>query len=125
MTTTFLREHPEDSFTIDAAVANGAYEMLATAFAKSPEEIVQMVVDSGLRGKGGAGFSTGQKWSFLPKDVFPRYLAVNADEGEPSTFKDHMLIEGDPHQLIEGIVITSYAIQAHHAFVYLRGEFAL
>ncbi len=82
-------------------------------------------MDSGLRGRGGAGFGTGQKWSFLPKDIFPRYLAVNGDEGEPSTFKDHMLIEGDPHQLIEGIVITSYAIQAHHAFVYLRGEFAL
>ena len=67
---------------------------------------------SGLRGRGGAGFGTGQKWSFLPKDVFPRYLAVNGDEGEPSTFKDHMLVERDPHQIIEGIVITSYAIQA-------------
>ena len=86
---------------------------------------MQLVTDSGLRGRGGAGFGTGQKWSFLPKDVFPRYLAVNGDEGEPSTFKDHMLLEGDPHQLIEGIVISSYAIQAHHAFVYLRGEFAL
>ena len=80
---------------------------------------------SGLRGRGGAGFGTGQKWSFLPKDVFPRYLAVNGDEGEPSTFKDHMLVERDPHQLIEGIVITAFAIQAHHAFIYLRGEFAL
>ena len=80
---------------------------------------------SGLRGRGGAGFGTGQKWSFLPKDVFPRYLAVNGDEGEPSTFKDHMLVERDPHQLIEGIIITAYAIQAHHAFIYLRGEFAL
>ena len=92
---------------------------------KAPEDIVEQVMDSGLRGRGGAGFGTGQKWSFLPKDVFPRYLAVNGDEGEPSTFKDHMLIEGDPHQLIEGIVITAYAIQAHHAFIYLRGEFAL
>lgn len=125
MTTTFLRERPDDSFTIEAALANGAYQMLEPAFAKAPEEIVQMVVDSGLRGKGGAGFSTGQKWSFLPKDVYPRYLAVNADEGEPATFKDHMLLEGDPHQLIEGIVIAAYAIQAHHAFIYMRGEFAL
>ena len=91
----------------------------------APEELVQLVMDSGLRGRGGAGFGTGQKWSFLPKDVFPRYLAVNGDEGEPSTFKDHMLVERDPHQLIEGIVITAYAIQAHHAFIYLRGEFAL
>ena len=91
----------------------------------APEELVQQVKASGLRGRGGAGFGTGQKWSFLPKDVFPRYLAVNGDEGEPSTFKDHMLVEGDPHQLIEGIVIAAYAIQAHHAFIYLRGEFAL
>ena len=125
MTTKFLRERPDDSFTIDAALANGVYQMLEPAFAKTPEEIVQMVVDSGLRGKGGAGFSTGQKWSFLPKDVYPRYLAVNADEGEPATFKDHMLLERDPHQLIEGIVIAAYAIQAHHAFIYMRGEFAL
>jgi NADH-quinone oxidoreductase subunit F len=125
MTTKFLRERPDDSFTVDAALANGAYQMLEPAFAKAPEDIVQMVVDSGLRGKGGAGFGTGQKWSFLPKDVYPRYLAVNADEGEPATFKDHMLLEGDPHQLIEGIVIAAYAIQAHLAFIYLRGEFAL
>jgi NADH-quinone oxidoreductase subunit F len=125
MTTTFLRARPDDSFTIEAALANGAYQQLEPAFAMSPEDIVQMVVDSGLRGKGGAGFSTGQKWSFLPKDVYPRYLAVNADEGEPATFKDHMLLEGDPHQLIEGIVIAAYAIQAHHAFIYMRGEFAL
>ncbi|MET0628118.1 MAG: NADH-quinone oxidoreductase subunit NuoF, partial [Acidimicrobiia bacterium] len=123
--TSFLRDHPDDSFTIDAALANGAYDTLASVFAKEPQEIVQLVMDSGLRGRGGAGFGTGQKWSFLPKDVFPRYLAVNGDEGEPSTFKDHMLVEGDPHQLIEGIVIAAYAIQAHIAFVYLRGEFAL
>ena len=123
--TKFLRDHPDDSWTLDAALANGTYSTLDTLFDKAPEDIVKQVMDSGLRGRGGAGFGTGQKWSFLPKDIFPRYLAVNGDEGEPSTFKDHMLIEGDPHQLIEGIVITSYAIQAHHAFVYLRGEFAL
>jgi NADH-quinone oxidoreductase subunit F len=123
--TKFLRDHPEDSWTFDAALANGTYSTLDTLFDKAPEDIIQQVADSGLRGRGGAGFGTGQKWSFLPKDVFPRYLAVNGDEGEPSTFKDHMLVEGDPHQLIEGIVITSYAIQAHHAFIYLRGEFAL
>ena len=125
MTTTFLRSRPDDSFTIEAALEHGAYEMLPVAFAKEPGDIVQMVADSGLRGKGGAGFGTGQKWSFLPKDVYPRYLAVNADEGEPATFKDHMLLEGDPHQLIEGIVIAAYAIQAHHAFIYMRGELAL
>ena len=80
---------------------------------------------SGLRGRGGAGFGTGPKWSFLPKDVFPRYLVVNGDEGEPSTFKDRMLVERDPHQLIEGMVISAYAIGCNLAFIYIRGEFAL
>src|SRR5215475_974725 len=124
MTTAFLRARPEDSFTIEAALENGAYEMLPRAFAMTPDEIVKMVAESGLRGKGGAGFGTGQKWSFLPKDVFPRYLAVNGDEGEPATFKDHMLVERDPHQLLEGVIITAYAIRANLAFIYLRGEFA-
>jgi len=123
--TKFLRERPDDSWTIDAALANGAYDSLRKALTMSPEDVIAEVTTSGLRGRGGAGFGTGQKWSFLPKDVFPRYLAVNGDEGEPSTFKDHMLVEGDPHQLIEGIVITAYAIRCHIAFVYLRGEFAL
>jgi NADH-quinone oxidoreductase subunit F len=123
--TKFLRDHPDDSWTIDAALGNGAYLTLDGLFDRVPEDLVKLVMDSGLRGRGGAGFGTGQKWSFLPKNVFPRYLAVNGDEGEPSTFKDHMLIEGDPHQLIEGIIIAAYAIQAHHAFIYLRGEFAL
>ena len=121
--TKFLRERPDDSCTIDAALANGAYEGLRKALGMTPEDIITEVTTSGLRGRGGAGFGTGQKWSFLPKDVFPRYLAVNGDEGEPSTFKDHMLVERDPHQLIEGVIITSYAIQCHHAFIYLRGEF--
>ena len=125
MVTKFLRERPDDSFTIDAAIDNGAYEMLPVAFGKSTDDLIKEVTDSVLRGKGGAGFGSGQKWSFLPKDVYPRYLAVNADEGEPATFKDHMLLERDPHQLIEGIVIAAYAIQAHHAFIYVRGEFAL
>ena len=123
--TKFLQERPDDSWTIDAALGNGAYDGLRKALGMAPEDIVAEVTTSGLRGRGGAGFGTGQKWSFLPKEVFPRYLAVNGDEGEPSTFKDHMLVERDPHQLIEGIVITSYAIQCHHAFIYLRGEFAL
>ena len=121
----FLRERPDDSWTLAAALENGMYSTHDTLFDRAPEDIVKLVTDSGLRGRGGAGFGTGQKWSFLPKDVYPRYLAVNGDEGEPSTFKDHMLVEGDPHQLIEGIVIASYAIQTHQAFVYLRGEFAL
>jgi NADH-quinone oxidoreductase subunit F len=123
--TKFLRDRPDDSWTIDAALGNGAYEGLKKALGMTPDDIVAEVTKSGLRGRGGAGFGTGQKWSFLPKDVFPRYLAVNGDEGEPSTFKDHMLVERDPHQLIEGVIITSYAIRCHHAFIYLRGELAL
>jgi phosphatidylserine decarboxylase len=123
--TKFLRERPDDSWTVDAALAAGAYGTLDAAFAMTPEELITLVQESGLRGKGGAGFGTGQKWSFLPKDVYPRYLAVNGDEGEPCTFKDHMLVERDPHQIIEGVILTAYAIQAHHAFIYLRGEFAL
>jgi NADH-quinone oxidoreductase subunit F len=101
------------------------HSALEKALQMDPAKITEEVTTSGLRGRGGAGFGAGQKWSFLPKDVFPRYLTVNADEGEPATFKDHMLIERDPHQIIEGSIITAFAIQAHHAFIYLRGEFAL
>ena len=104
----------------------GAYDVLRAVLAKGDAADVQEQVKlSGLRGRGGAGFPTAQKWSFLPPDSFPRYLVVNADEGEPSTFKDRMLIERDPHQLVEGIAISSYAVQCNLAFVYLRGEFAL
>jgi NADH-quinone oxidoreductase subunit F len=121
-----LRDFPEDSWTIDRYLATGGYEQLRRALAMEPAHIQdEQVKASGLRGRGGAGFGTGQKWSFLPKGVYPRYLAVNGDEGEPSTFKDHMLIEGDPHQIVEGVVISAFAIEAHHAFIYVRGEFAL
>jgi len=124
--TEFLRARPEDSWTMAAAREHHhAYETLTQAFQMGPEAITREVSDSVLRGKGGAGFGTGQKWSFLPKGVFPRYLCVNADEGEPCTFKDHMLIERDPHQLLEGIIIAAYAIQTDLAFIYVRGEFAL
>lgn len=126
LVTKFLRERPEDSWTFEAArTHNAAYSALEKALTMEPAKIVEEVQTSGLRGRGGAGFGAGQKWSFLPKDVFPRYLAVNADEGEPSTFKDHMLLERDPHQIIEGVAITAFAIQAHHAFIYIRGEFGL
>lgn len=124
--TQFLRAREQDSWTYEAARKhNKAYSAFEKALGMEPAEIVEEVQTSGLRGRGGAGFGAGQKWSFLPKDVFPRYLTVNADEGEPSTFKDHMLIERDPHQIIEGAAITAYAIQAHHAFIYIRGEFGL
>jgi NADH-quinone oxidoreductase subunit F len=124
--TKFLHEHPDDGWMFAAARAhNDAYQSLARALKMDPDAIIEEVKTSGLRGRGGANFGTGLKWSFLPKDVFPRYLAVNADEGEPATFKDHMLMERDPHQIVEGIIITSYATRVHHAFVYVRGEFAL
>lgn len=121
-----LRDFPDDSHTIERYLATGGYESLRRALGMTPAQIgEEQVKASGLRGRGGAGFGTGQKWSFLPPGVFPRYLCVNADEGEPSTFKDHMLLERDPHQLIEGVVISAFAIECHTAFIYIRGEFAL
>ena len=124
--TEFLRARPDDSWTMEAArTHNRAYQTLEQAFAMGRPAVVEAVTASVLRGKGGAGFGTGQKWSFLPKGVFPRYLCVNADEGEPCTFKDHMLLERDPHQLLEGVIIAAFAIQTNLAFIYIRGEFAL
>lgn len=103
----------------------GGYQALAAALKKKPEEIVAMVKDSGLRGRGGAGFPTGVKWGFLPKDsAKPVYLICNADEGEPGTFKDRQIMEYDPHLLIEGMAISGYAIGARLGFIYIRGEFA-
>ena len=121
-----LRSYPEDSWTIDRALADGAYEGARKAVSTlSPDGLIDLVKASGLRGRGGAGFPTGTKWSFVPKDVFPKYVVVNHDEGEPGTFKDRELAEMDPHQLIEGITIAAWANQASKAFIYCRGEFAL
>jgi NADH-quinone oxidoreductase subunit F len=121
-----LHDRPDDSWTLGAAVATGGYEVLRSVLGAGDRAAVQEHVRaSGLRGRGGAGFPTAQKWSFLPEGSYPRYLVVNADEGEPSTFKDRMLIERDPHQLLEGIAIAAFAIECNQAFVYLRGEFAL
>jgi NADH-quinone oxidoreductase subunit F len=88
-----------------------------------PVDVLNIAEKSGLRGRGGAGFPTGRKWSFLPKDVNPRYLVCNCDEAEPGTFKDHMLLEETPHLVLEGMLIGAYAIASHHAFIYIRGEF--
>lgn len=88
-----------------------------------PQEVTQVVSDSGLAGRGGAGFPTGRKWSFIPKGVQPTYLVVNADESEPGAFKDRELMERNPHQLLEGVAIASYAIGCEKAFIYIRGEF--
>ncbi len=112
---------------IDAYLATGGYQAARTALCDlRPEQIVEMVEASGLRGRGGAGFPTGRKWKLTPKrEGEARYLVVNADEGEPGTFKDRTLIEGDPHQILEGMLITAYANQVHKAYIYLRGEFFL
>ena len=113
----------EDSFTIDGYRRNGGYKAVAKAFKMEPDEVIQLVKDSGLRGRGGAGFPTGMKWGFIPQnDGKDHYLVVNADESEPGTCKDMPLLMANPHSLIEGIIIGSYAIRANYAFIYLRGE---
>jgi len=111
---------------LDVYLASGGYEATRKALTShKPEELIEMVKVSNLRGRGGAGFPTGMKWSFLPKQgEKPVYLAVNADESEPGTFKDREILEDDPHQLLEGIIITAYAIRCHTAYIYIRGEFA-
>ena len=112
-----------DSFTIDGYRATGGYEALRKALAMDPDSIVDLVKQSGLRGRGGAGFPTGMKWGFLPKDnPNPRYLVVNADESEPGTCKDIPLMLANPHVLVEGVAIASYAIRSNQAFIYVRGE---
>ena len=116
--------HEPDQGELGAYSARGGYEGMRRALSMSPEAVTDEVDKSGLRGRGGAGFATGRKWKFIPKDpAVTKYVVVNADEGEPGTFKDRTLLEGDPHRLIEGIVIASYAVGAHLAFIYLRREF--
>jgi NADH-quinone oxidoreductase subunit F len=110
--------------TLDVYERCGGYEGLRKALRTlTPDEVVSEVKTSGIRGRGGAGFPTGMKWSFLPNDIHPRYLCVNADESEPGCFKDRALIDENPHQLIEGTLIAAYAIQAPIAFIYIRGEY--
>lgn len=112
-----------DSFTIAGYKRHGGYDALATTFKSTPDEIIALIKESGLRGRGGAGFPTGNKWGFIPQgDKKPHYLVVNADESEPGTCKDMPLLLANPHSLIEGIIIGSYAIRANHSFIYLRGE---
>jgi len=121
-----MHDYPKDSFTLERALDDGAYEGAKRAIGEiGPDELIDLVKATGLRGRGGAGFPTGVKWSFVPKEVFPKYLVVNHDEGEPGTFKDRELAENDPHQLIEGMTIAAWAVQAEKAFIYCRGEFAL
>ncbi|HEY4442478.1 MAG TPA: NADH-quinone oxidoreductase subunit F, partial [Candidatus Elarobacter sp.] len=102
----------------------GGYEQLKRAVtAMTPKDVADLCNGSNLRGRGGAGFPTGRKWSFLPNNGRPRYMVCNCDEAEPGTFKDHMLLEETPHQIIEGILIGAYAIGCEHAYIYIRGEF--
>ncbi|MBI3075575.1 MAG: NADH-quinone oxidoreductase subunit NuoF [Deltaproteobacteria bacterium] len=104
--------------------ARGGYSGLPKALQLQPQEVIDLVKQSGLRGRGGAGFPTGLKWDFVPKDLaLTKYVAINGDEGEPGTFKDRQLLEQEPHPIIEGTVITAYAIGAHVAYIYVRGEF--
>ena len=114
-----------DSHTFERFLATGGYEGLRKALRLHPEDVAAEVSASNLLGRGGAGFETGRKWSLLPAGKPVRYLVVNGDESEPATFKDHMLIERDPHQLLEGIVIAAYAIGAAKAYVYIRAEYPL
>ena len=119
------RIHIENSASLEVIRQHGAYATAERILAeKSPDEVTEIVLDAGLRGRGGAGFPTGRKWTFMPKGFEgPRYLAVNADEGEPGTCKDRILMEQDPHLLIEGIILACYAISSEDAYIYIRGEY--
>jgi len=116
----------KDSHTLAVYKSRGGYQAWEKVVKQlAPEQVTEEVKSSGLRGRGGAGFPTGMKWSFVPKDnPKPKYLICNADESEPGTFKDRILIERDPHAIVEGTMIAAYAIRCHTAFIYIRGEFA-
>jgi NADH-quinone oxidoreductase subunit F len=117
------RKHGETISLADYG-RNGGYDALAKTLRDySPREVIKIVLDSGLRGQGGAGFPTGRKWSFLAEDApFPRYLVSNTDEMEPGTFKDRTLVSVNPHAVIEGMVIASYAASAEKGFFFIRGN---
>jgi NADH-quinone oxidoreductase subunit F len=125
--TNFLlgRVDKPDSHKIDTYIADGGYETAKAVLTggKTPQQVIDEMKAANVRGRGGAGFPAGQKWSFLPAGKYPRYLVVNADESEPGTFKDRMIMEYDPHQLVEGIILACYAIEAERAFIYVRGEY--
>src|ERR1700693_3446451 len=114
-----------NSTSIDVYLESGGDEQARAALPTNPAAIIQLVKDSELRGRGGAGFPTGSKWSFVPKNApKPTYLLCNADESEPGTFKDRLLIEKDPHLMIEGMIITGWAIGSNPmSYIYIRGEF--
>jgi NADH-quinone oxidoreductase subunit F len=115
----------DDAHTIERYEATHGYEGLRAALQKRPDEVMEEVKTASLLGRGGAGFPAGVKWGFCPPGVWPRYLVVNGDESEPGTYKDRLLMERDPHQLIEGVLIACYAIGCAQAFLYVRGEMAV
>jgi NADH-quinone oxidoreductase subunit F len=115
--------HLDEFRTLAGYKKNGGYVNLAKALKMQPQQIIDEVKASGLRGRGGAGFPTGTKWGFLPKNNEPRYLLCNADEGEPGTFKDRLMMERAPHQLIEGMIISAFAINSKKSYIYIRGEY--
>ncbi len=121
-----------ESWTLATYERTEGYQGLRKALEMEPDAVIALVKDSGLRGRGGAGFPTGMKWSFIPQPkpgetptgpaAMPKYLVVNADEGEPGTCKDLPLMMADPHSLVEGVVISAFAIRSHFAVIYVRGE---
>ena len=122
--TKHMREFPENSHKIEIYENNNGYDALKKVLKEgNPENVINEIKDSNIRGRGGAGFPTGVKWGFLAEDE-DRYLVINGDESEPGTFKDRILLERDPHQLIEGIIITCFASNIKKAFIYIRGEYA-
>ena len=113
-----------NSASIETYLANEGYQAFQKAAAMGPEKIIEEMKISNLRGRGGAGFPTGMKWSFVPRtSPKPKYIVVNGDESEPGTCKDRVLIENDPHQLIEGVLIAGVAVDAHAGYIYIRGEY--
>ena len=131
MANQMLKEHVllrhrdiEDIHKMDVYLAHDGYKALERAIKEmNPEEVTNEVKASGLRGRGGAGFPTGVKWGFIPKDLYPKYVVVNADESEPGTFKDREIMESNPHQFIEGVILCAYAVDAEACYIYGRGEF--
>ena len=117
-----MTDHPTDSHTMERYEATGGYVQARRAVGMTRDDLVETVKTSGLLGRGGAAFPAGMKWSFLAP-ARPAYLVVNGDESEPGTFKDRQLLERDPHQMLEGVIITSIANEVHHAFIYIRGEY--
>lgn len=122
----FTNLYGTESYGLDAARKRGDWDNTKDIIAKGPDWIIEEMKKSGLRGRGGAGFPTGMKWSFMPKespDGRPSYLVINADESEPGTCKDRDILRNDPHKLIEGALIASFAMRAHRCYIYVRGEF--